>query len=327
MDPDPRIGSFNKVVSNLLQVVISVHAKDNYFVFIFFPEAAVVWEETQPTFDQEMDSYQFSSPEVVLAATSMNKCDAAVQEIVQNNKKIPKDPVKIKTYSRAQIKIATKAKGTGADRTDNGEEKQDGNADVEQVKHDGEKFLTCQNGMLSSRKEDMKGNASEEATTFSSNPQAAKRVQAKEKCFGKRLKERRLKKTISPPDFENKGQNDTQLAEKADILQFGSRDESKITDKDKENVEENSFTRLRSRSSGTCMPGTLMAMFNKGPSHEGTPKAVKSAPKTRAQKRMFPGTPLNSSGETIPQNEPDVLREKKMTTNSKETPVKPQGLN
>ncbi|KAL9968227.1 hypothetical protein ACROYT_G026577 [Oculina patagonica] len=100
------------------------------------------------------------------------------------------------------------------------------------------------------------------------------------------------------------------MAEKADILQFGSRDESKITDKDKENAEENSFTRLRSRSSGTW-----------------TPKAVKSAPKTRAQKRTFPGTPLNFSGETVPQNEPDVTREKKITKNDKETPVKPQGNN
>ncbi|KAL9968226.1 hypothetical protein ACROYT_G026576 [Oculina patagonica] len=144
------------------------------------PEAAVVWEETQSTFDQEMDSYQFSSPEVVLAATSMNKCDAAVQDIAQNNKKIPKKSVKIKTYSRAQIKIATKAKQIGADRADNGnEEQQDGNGDVEQVIHDDRKLLTCQNGMLSSRKEDIKGNALEDATKFSSNPQAAKRGKPK----------------------------------------------------------------------------------------------------------------------------------------------------
>ena len=307
---------------------------------VFFSDATVVWEETQPTFDLEMDSYQFSSPEVVLAATSMNKCDAAVQEIAKNNKKMPKEPVKLKTYSRAQIKIATKAKQIGKNRSESEETKQDGNGDVEKVKHNNGKFLTCQNGILSSTQEDIKENASEEASKYSSNPEAGKRVQAKEKCFGRRLTERRLKKTISSPDLENRGQIDPQPAVKADILQFGSRDESKSTHKDKENVDEKSFTRLRSRSSeGTCMPGTLMAICNKGPSHEGTPEAVKRAPKTRAQKRNFQGTPLECSGGTIPQNKSDTLRDlasgkmgskqekKKLTKDSKETPVKSQGLN
>lgn len=63
-----------------------------------------MWEETQPTLDQETDSYQFSSPEVIIAATSRNKCDAAVQDISRKNKEI-KEPVKIKSCTRAQMNI------------------------------------------------------------------------------------------------------------------------------------------------------------------------------------------------------------------------------
>lgn len=294
-----------------------------------------MWEETQPTFDQEMDSYQFSSPEVVVAATSINKCDAAVQEITRNNKKVLKEPVKIKAYTRTQMNIR-KARQNGANRPENEEGKPDGNGDVEIVEQGGGKILTCKNGRLSSTQEDIKESASEEAIKCSSNARSAKRMQAKQKCFGKRLNERRLKKTFSRIDHQNRAQIDHKMKQNIDNLEFGVKDgDTNVTAADEENVEEKSFTRLRSRDSGVCVPE--MVTSNKEPSHDRTPKAVNSAPKTRAQKRNFQGTPLRSSCEDMPQNEPDVLsniasermnneqKKKKITKNSQETPIKPQG--
>ncbi|KAJ7389986.1 BRCA1-associated RING domain protein 1 [Desmophyllum pertusum] len=312
---------------------------------------AAVWEETQPTLDQETDSYQFSSPDIVLADKSMNKCDAAVQEISRNNKKIPwKEPVKIKTYSRAKTNKTVKAKiircTIGADHGE--DRKQDGNSSgAEIVEQDAGKLITFQDGVQSRKQDDdINEIALEEGTctTFSSNSRAAKRVQAKQKCFGKQLKKRRLKKTssslVSPrSDEQNREQNDRLLIENSDNFQFGSEDEDiEIADKDKENVNEKSFTRLRPRDS--AITGSLMAMLNKGPLPQGTPNTVKGTPKTRAQKRNSHGAPLRSSLKTAPYNEPrdasrDLTSETmgneqetiKMTKNDNETPVKPQGNN
>lgn len=304
-----------------------------------------MWEETQPTFDQETDSYQFSSPDIVLADKSMNKCNAAVQEISRNNKKIPwKEPVKIKTYSRAKTnKTAKIIRCTiGADQVE--DRKQDGNgSDAEIVEQDAGKLITFQDGVQSRKQDDdINEIALEEGTTFSSNSRAAKRVQAKQKCFGKQLKKRRLKKTVSSlvsprSDEQNREQNDRLLIENSDNFQFGAKDEDiEIADKDKENVNEKSFTRLRPRDS--AIPGSLMAMLNKGPLPQGTPNTVKGTPKTRAQKRNSHGAPLRSSLKTAPHNEPqdasrDLTSEKmgneqetiKMAKNDNETPVKPQG--
>ena len=299
------------------------------FCVYFLPEtAAVLWEETQPTLDQEMDSFQFSSPEVIIAATSMNKCDVAVQEVSRNNKKVFKEPVKIKTDPRAQMNI-TNTRHNGGNMAEKEEGKQDGNVEI--VEQGDGKILTCQNGRLLSRQEAIKESMSEEATKHSSSARSTKRVQAKEKCFGKQLTERRLKKTISA-DHQNRAQNDHKMKQKFDNLEFG---ENGVTVADEVNVEDKSFTRLRSRDSGTC--SSQMVRSNKEPSHEGTHKAVKSAPKTRAQKRNFQGTPLSSSCESKPQHGPDVLSDvtgetmnneqvkKKIAKTSQETPIKLQG--
>lgn len=299
------------------------------FCVYFLPEtAAVLWEETQPTIDQEMDSFQFSSPEVIIAATSMNKCDVAVQEVSRNNKKVFKEPVKIKTDPGAQMNIRN-TRHNGGNMAEKEEGKQDSNVEI--VEQGDGKILKCQNGRLLSRQEATKESVSEEATKHSSSARSTKRVQAKEKCFGKQLTERRLKKTISA-DHQNRAQNDHKMKQKFDNLEFG---EDGVTVADEVNVEDKSFTRLRSRDSGTC--SSQMVRSNKEPSHEGTHKAVKSAPKTRAQKRNFQGTPLSSSCESKPQHGPDVLSDvtgetmnneqvkKKITKTSQETPIKLQG--
>jgi len=298
------------------------------FCVCFLPEtAAVEWEETQRTLDQELDSYQFSSPEVVIAATSMNKCDAAVQEISRNNKKVIKEPAKIKIYTRAQMNTKRKAMRNDANKAENEEGKQDGCSNAELVELGGGKVLMCQNGRLSSTQE-----ATKENTKCPSNARSTKRMQAKQKCFGKQLTEGKLKKTISSVDHQNRAQVDCKMKQKIDNLEFAVEDgDTTVTAADDVNIEEKSFTRLRSRDPHSCVPG------NKEHSHDGTFKVVKSAPKTRAQKRNFQGTLGNSSSESLSQNGQDVLmhvagermsnehEKKKMTKNSHETPVKPQG--
>ena len=301
------------------------------FCVHFLPEtASVVWEETQPTLDQEMDSYQFSSPEVIIAATSKNKCDAAVQDISRKNKEI-KEPVKIKSCTRAQMNIKRKAMQNGANRAENEEGKQDGYSDVELVEQGGGKILTCQNGRLFSSKE-----AIIETTRCSSNARSTKRMQAKEKCFGKQLTERRLKKTISSIDHQDIAQVDNTMKQNFDNLEFGVEDgNANVTVADDVNVEEKPFTRLRSKDSGACV--SEMVTSFKEPSHEGTLESAKSAPKTRAQKRNLQGTLLRSSCVSIPQNEPNALcdvagetmsneQEKaKIAMTSQGTPLTPQG--
>ena len=305
------------------------------FCVDFLPgTAAVEWEETQPTLDHEMDSYQFSSPEVVIAATSMNKCDAAVQEL-SRNKKVIKEPAKIKTYTRAQMNIKRKAMQNGANRTENKEGKQDGNSDAESVEQGSGKILICQNGRLSSTQE-----ATNEGTKCPSNARSTKRMQVKQKCFGKQLTERKLKKTISSIDHQNRAQVDDMKKQKFENLEFSVEDDdTNVPAANDVNIEEKSFTRLRSRDSRSSVPEVVRptGTGNKEHSHDGTVKAVKSAPKTRAQKRNFQGTPMSSTCESISQNEPNILRDvagermsdeqekKKITKNNQETPIKPQG--
>lgn len=304
------------------------------FCVYFLPgTAAVEWEETQPTLDQEMDSYQFSSPEVIVATTSTNKCDAAVQEISRNNKKVIEESVQIKTYTRAQMNTKRKAVQKGANRAENEEGKLDGYSDVELVEQGGGKILTCQNGRLSSRQDAIK-----ESTKCSSNARSTKQMQVKQKCFGKQVTERKLKKTISCIDHQNIVQVDHMMKQKFDNLEFGVEDgDTNFTYADDVDIEEKSFTRLRSRDSRSCVPEIVRSTGNKEQSYDGTLKAVKSAPMTRAQKRKYQGPSLSSSSESMSQNEPDVVRDgagermsdeqekKKITKNSQETPIKPEG--
>lgn len=301
------------------------------FLFTLSPETKAIWEETQSVFDQEADSYQFSTPEIVIPAKATNKCDVAVQEISRNNKKQSKEPTQMKNLSRkTQMNIAAKRDNNGKEITKQGLCRELGEEDSE----------TCPaNEILASGqgfKEIVK-------TLSSSSSKGEIRTQAKIKCFGKHLKKARLIKKTCPVvtengDHENKGQTDHMLTENIDTEQLEDTDEgvnNTDKEKDKENPDTGCFTRLRSKGPLTS-DGSVM-MQNEGPLHKGSPKAVESTPRTRAQKRNLRGTPQSSLLWTLPQNElqknltnerihnEQVLMKKKKTEATKEIPLKSQG--
>lgn len=282
-------------------------------------------------FDQEADSYQFLTPEIVIPAKATNKCDVAVQEISRNNKKQSKEPTQMKNLSRkTQMNIAAKRVRNGKEITKQG-------LCRELVEEDSE---TCPaNEILASGqgfKEIVK-------TLSSSSSKGEIRTQAKIKCFGKHLKKTRLIKKTCPvvtenSDHENKGQTDHMLTENIDTEQLEDTDEgvnNTDKEKDKENPATGCFTRLRSK--GPLTSDGSVIMQNEGPLHKGSPKAVESTPRTRAQKRNLRGTPQSSSLWTLPQNElqknltnerihnEQVLMKKKKTEATKEIPLKSQG--
>ena len=230
-----------------------------------------MWEETQATFEQDTDSYQFSSPEVIEGSSkSMNKCDATVQEIslTCSNRQVFKVPA-VKTYGKA--KKETSAKGRQTDTNSNGAKKHIDTNNVENTAEQGSgKVLMCQNGTLSSRQGKtvlQKGNG-----TVLNNPKVPKRVKAKEKCFGKELKRKKVKETVgsvvspcSDQEIENKEGNSKKLRENmSDNLLFGANnDDSSIMDIQEQNDDEESFTRVKSREEH--MSGSSV-----GPLDEGT---------------------------------------------------------
>ena len=233
----------------------------------------MLWEETQTTFDVEADSYQFSSPEVITTAKSLNKCDAAVQEISPNNKSIFKEPA-IKNYGKPNTRTSTKGKKTGMNIADNDTEKHSDKDSVEQMSvRDGEKVLTSRNGKLLSRQDEAaieKG-----SVAVSRSPRVPKRITAKEKCFGEQLhvKKQRVKETVSSTvastsnvqEIENEEQNDQQLIENTDNVQFGAKEEdSSIMEVEKENVDRDYFTRVKTR--GECVPGRSILKLSTAPS-------------------------------------------------------------
>ncbi|RMX38967.1 hypothetical protein pdam_00008176 [Pocillopora damicornis] len=260
-----------------------------------------------------------------------NKCDVALQEISCNNKKQSKEPTQTKNLSR---KTQT---NTAAKRDNNGKEITKQGLCRELDEQDSE---TCPaNEILAS------GQGFKEIveTSLSGSSKDEIRTQAKKKCFGKHLKKTRLIKKTCPvvtenDVHENKGQTDHVLTENIVTEQFEVTDEggnNTDKEKDKENPDTGCFTRLRSKGPLTS-DGSVM-MQNKGPSHKGSPKAVESTPRTRAQKRNLRGTPQSSSLWTLPQNElqknltnerihnEQVLMKKKKTEDTKETPLKSQG--
>ena len=210
-------------------------------------------------FDQETDSYQFSSSEVIATAQPLNKCDAATQEISRNNKRTLREP-SFKVYGKA--KMRTSAKGeeivkNKADRGNGGEpfhsDKRGVHGEKGKVTKNGGKILVCQKGKLLSKGDDL---SEKGVVEDSHSTRASKRIQAKEKCFGKGLQTRRVKKTVSSvvhvslcSDHEdgNNEQNDHQFIENADNLQFGPQEEDGcILDTEEETVGE-SFTRVKSK--------------------------------------------------------------------------------
>lgn len=295
------------------------------------PETRMIWEETQSIFDQETDSYQFSSPDIVIPVKAMNKCDGAVQEISCNNKKKSKEPAQIKTYSRKTRMI------TAAKKASNGEEIIKQGLCRELGDQDSGNFAA--NEILAS------GQRTKEIVPASSSgsSKGEKRAQARKKCFGKHLQKTRLIKKTCPVftengDHENEEQNDHMFIEIFDTVQFKVTDDHKgrdVADEEKHKENTKPFTRLRSKGSGTS--GGLVMMQDNGPLHKGFLKAVESTPRTRAQKRNLRGTPQRSSLKTLPQNKPEkgltnerIISEqlpmkKKKTEATKETPLKSQG--
>ena len=211
-------------------------------------------------FDQETDSYQFSSPDVISTAQPLNKCDAATQEISRNNKRTLREPP-FKVYGKAKLKTSAKGKESVKNKAVRGNgavlpfhnDKGGVHGEKEKVTRNGGKILVCQKGKLLSRGDD---HSEKGVVEDSHSPRASKRIQAKEKCFGKGLQTRRVKKTVSSvvhvspcSDHEdgNNEQNDHQLIENADNLQFGPQEEDGcIVDTEEETVGD-SFTRVKSK--------------------------------------------------------------------------------
>lgn len=208
-------------------------------------------------FDQETDSYQFSSPVVIVTAQPLNKCDAATQEISRNNKRTLREP-SFKVYGKAKMRTSAKGKEIVKNKADRGndaepfhDDKGGVHGEKEKVTKNGGKILVCQKGKLLSRGDD---HSDKGVVEDSHSPRASKRIQAKEKCFGKGLKTRRVKKTVSSVvhvtpcgDHEDGNNEHNHPIENADNLQFGPQEEDGcIVDPEEETVGE-SFTRVKSK--------------------------------------------------------------------------------
>ena len=159
----------------------------------------------------------------------------------------------MKTSAKGKKIVKNKAdRGNGAVLAFHGD-KGGVHGEKETVTKNGGKILVCQKGKLLSRGDDL----SEKVVVEDSNsPRASKRIQAKEKCFGKGLKTRSVKRTVSSvvhvtpcSDHEdgNNEQNDHQSIDNANNLQFEPQEEDGcIVDTEEETVGE-SFTRIKSK--------------------------------------------------------------------------------
>ena len=230
----------------------------NAWFSVTFSQA--VWEETRVVLVQETDSYQFSSPEVITCMTAqpLSKCDAATPEISCNNKRTSREPL-FKVYSKAKMRTSAKGKGIGVNKADNGvvsfcDDKQGVHGNLpEKDTREGGKILVCQNGKLLKRG----GDLSEKGVVEDSrNSRTSKRIEVKEKCFGKQLKTRRVKKTVSSvvnvsPCSDQEGgrkdQTDHQSIENTDNLQFGAQEEDGSFMDTEEATGGDSFTRVKSK--------------------------------------------------------------------------------
>lgn len=227
----------------------------------FFFYYAVVWEETQAGFDQGTDSYHFSSPDVITAKSSSNKCGTAIQEISRSNKRTYNKGSASNTCGKASVRTSTKDQQTHKNKGNDGDvscQKNKQGVENPSKKDDGKLILTCQNGKLLSKEEGIL----EKGDVSSKHPKLFKRVQAKEKCFGKQfIKTRSITKKkmfsstipVSPcndEEIENTEQaTQLQLPENDDSLQFRTEQENScILELENENDDGESFTRIKLRT-------------------------------------------------------------------------------
>ena len=230
---------------------------------MIFPLKATAWEETQATGDQGSDSYQFSSPEET-AAKSIN-CDVALQENSICNGTVFKKPA-MKTYGK------TKKVPLEKYTQNNCQEHVDTNAIGNNLEQIGQKVLTCKGGKPSKSKKGKsilpKGNE-----TVLCDTKVPERVEIKEKCFGKKLKKRRVKGTASSvtvsscndEEVENAKEIEKKLIESGDNLQFGVNNEDDNIEME-EYTDTECFTQVKSRDE--CKESSALE-GNTGPLDEG----------------------------------------------------------
>ena len=221
------------------------------------------WEETQATDDQGSDSYQFSSPEAT-AAKSIN-CDVALQENSICNGTVFKKPA-MKTYGKTKRGTLEKYM------QNNSEEHVDTNAVGNNLEQSDQKVLTCKGGKPSKSKKGksvlLKGNE-----TVVSDTKVPERVEIKEKCFGRKLKNKRVKVTAScvavsscnNEEIENAKEIEKQLMESEDNLQFGVNNEDDNIEME-EYADTECFTQVKSRDE--CKERSALEA-NTGPLDEG----------------------------------------------------------
>ena len=224
---------------------------------------ATAWEETQATDDQGSDSYQISSLEET-AAKSIN-CDVTLQENSICNERVFKKPA-IKTYGKTKKETLEKYM------QNNSEEHVDTSAVGNTLEQSGQKVLTYKGGKPSKSKKGIsvlpKGNE-----TVLSDTKVPERVEIKEKCFGRKLKNKRVKVTASSvavsscnnEEVENAKKIEKQLMESGDNLQFGVNNEDDNIEME-EYADTECFTQVKSRDE--CKESIALEA-NTGPLDEG----------------------------------------------------------
>ena len=224
---------------------------------------ATAWEETQATDDQGSDSYQISSLEET-AAKSIN-CDVTLQENSICNERVFKKPA-MKTYGKTKKGTLEKYM------QNNSEEHVDTSAVGNTLEQSGQKVLTYKGGKPSKSKKGKsvlpKGNE-----TVLSDTKVPERVEIKEKCFGRKLKNKRVKVTASSvavsscnnEEVENAKKIEKQLMESGDNLQFGVNNEDDNIEME-EYADTECFTQVKSRDE--CKESIALEA-NTGPLDEG----------------------------------------------------------
>ena len=230
---------------------------------MFFLLKTTASEETQATDDQESDSYQFSPPEES-TAKSIN-CDVALQENSICNERVFKKPA-MKTYGKTKKGTLQKCM------QNNSEEHVDINAVGNKLEQSDQKVLTCKGGKPSKSKKGKsvlpKGNE-----TVVSDTKVPERVEIKEKCFGRKLKKKRVKATAScvavsscnDEEIENAKEIEKQLIGSGDNLQFGVNNEDDNIEME-EYTDTECFTQVKSRDE--CKESSALEA-NTGPLDEG----------------------------------------------------------
>lgn len=230
---------------------------------MFFLLKATAWEETQATDDQGSDSYQFSPLEET-TAKSIN-CGVALQENSICNERVFKKPA-MKTYGKTKKGTLEKYM------QNNSKEHVDTSSVGDKLEQSDQKVLTCKGGKPSKSKKGKsvltKGNE-----TVLSDTTVPERVEIKEECFGRKLKNKKVKATAScvavsscnNEEIENAKEIEKQLMESEDNLQFGVNNEDDNIEME-EYADTECFTQVKSRDE--CKESSALEA-NTGPLDEG----------------------------------------------------------